>query len=889
MHPFGCRVLYYIDSDHRRKYEPTASEGVLLGYVDSGWQILDLKTYLQSHGRENKTITTRDCTFYDDTFPIAERTDQVTGLFTSELITIDEDVHTCFECGKFRFHGDKPVTCRRCLGSKRGRHAGDYRCALQRCKCDQPAEGVPEGIAEIIDLIMYEPSECGTVDSVRALEDAAIRQEIINLMEEDDFTDADVDTYIVDNKIEDSIHTYQGVITQINDAQTLSSDNDAEIVDLLSDSVVEEARSEPAITAFKEALADYYSTSARAQLRIRAQSERDIAEKCASTSNPIRYAQQEALAKDLLDSLYSDTAGPFHGCVVKELQKNSPEWNSELGQNAIRDELHKLTHVLKVADFDNPVDWDTIKSQGGPDERVGFKVILGIKNHEMTPDKWKYKARGCATGNWVTDTDGYQILEDRETLTGRPVEMTAARIAMCHGLSEGGVIETCDAASAYCQAPLLGSPKWLAIPPVLRGILKIPSHIKDPVCRMHKALYGLVRSGFDWAEHCFSRLSERGWTRVWEGEKNIFSKTFTDSKGVPRRAILVVHVDDFICAGKPDVVKLVWDEIADLFAMDEPEPLARFLGVHHTIEDAGTSVRGNKIRKLYLNQTDYCRNIVKEYKKVMGLPEDRKLRYVSTPLDDSWPSEEACPNWSDPGVHAPSGAKWCGQLLYLCRMTRPDLSTAVGRLSRQLCAWTKYTDHSLKRLISYMDTHDDYSLVIKVEENVDWYIRTYVDSDHAGDPLSTKSTTGVATFIQSQEGDTEGALSWQSKRQTVTSWSSGEAEVVALSESAKPALIHQLLAEGVANRPIKLQFCDDSSACIGAVKKGFSSMAYMEKTQKVRIGELHDIMNLPNVDLIKWPTDTNVADMFTKPLPREPFEKHRGFLGLQCMHDKNLQ
>ena len=53
---------------------------------------------------------------------------------------------------------------------------------------------------------------------------------------------------------------------------------------------------------------------------------------------------------------------------------------------------------------------------------------------------------------------------------------------------------------------------------------------------------------------------------------------------------------------------------------------------------------------------------------------------------------------------------------------------------------------------------------------------------------------------------------------------------------------------------------------------------YIEKTQKVRLGALHDIMKLPGITLKKWPTDTNIADTFTKPLSREPFEKHRRLL-----------
>ena len=176
---------------------------------------------------------------------------------------------------------------------------------------------------------------------------------------------------------------------------------------------------------------------------------------------------------------------------------------------------------------------------------------------------------------------------------------------MIETLSRGGEVQTCDAQSAYCQAPLKGAPKWLAIPPVLRDILNIPSDMRTPVCRMHKALCGLVRSGFDWAEHCASNLVANGWKRCWEGERNVFSKYFNDEKGRKRRVLLVVYVDDFICGGKRSCIEQVWAEVSTLFAMDPPERLPRFLGVYHNVRDAGASKRGNKRHELVMSQLEY--------------------------------------------------------------------------------------------------------------------------------------------------------------------------------------------------------------------------------------------------------------------------------------------
>ena len=57
-------------------------------------------------------------------------------------------------------------------------------------------------------------------------------------------------------------------------------------------------------------------------------------------------------------------------------------------------------------------------------------------------------------------------------------------------------------------------------------------------------------------------------------------------------------------------------------------------------------------------------------------------------------------------------------------------------------------------------------------------------------------------------------------------------------------------------------------------------MEYVEKTQRVRLGALHDTFKLDGMELVKEPTATNIADIFTKGLDRETFQKHRDRLTL---------
>ena len=40
LHPFGCKVTYFVEETHRRKFDATARVGILLGYRDGGYEIV---------------------------------------------------------------------------------------------------------------------------------------------------------------------------------------------------------------------------------------------------------------------------------------------------------------------------------------------------------------------------------------------------------------------------------------------------------------------------------------------------------------------------------------------------------------------------------------------------------------------------------------------------------------------------------------------------------------------------------------------------------------------------------------------------------------------------------------------------------------------------------
>ena len=67
----------------------------------------------------------------------------------------------------------------------------------------------------------------------------------------------------------------------------------------------------------------------------------------------------------------------------------------------------------------------------------------------------------------------------------------------------------------------------------------------------------------------------------------------------------------------------------------------------------------------------------------------------------------------------------------------------------------------------------------------------------------------------------------------------------------------------------------DSNAAMQAAAKGYTSMSYIDKTQKVRYGFIHDVAaNCEQLELRKCDTRFSTADLMTKGVDLLTFNKH---------------
>ena len=121
-----------------------------------------------------------------------------------------------------------------------------------------------------------------------------------------------------------------------------------------------------------------------------------------------------------------------------------------------------------------------------------------------------------------------------------------------------------------------------------------------------------------------------------------------------------------------------------------------------------------------------------------------------------------------------------GSLMYLAVCTRPDISFSVAVLARQVHAPTARHLALVKRILRYVAGTVDVGLLYPRSVPVKARsFRAYVDADWGGCKETRKSTSGWIIVIN------DAPIVWRSRKQSVVSTSSGEAEYVALFDCIK--------------------------------------------------------------------------------------------------------
>ncbi|OWZ14575.1 Retrovirus-related Gag-pol Polyprotein [Phytophthora megakarya] len=214
-----------------------------------------------------------------------------------------------------------------------------------------------------------------------------------------------------------------------------------------------------------------------------------------------------------------------------------------------------------------------------------------------------------------------------------------------------------------------------------------------------------------------------------------------------------------------------------------------------------------------------------------------------------------------------------GVLLYLARVTRPDISYAVNQVAVHASDPSKAHWVAEKNIFRYIDATKSMSLTY-YRTTTEPHVRVYTDADWANNEADRRSVSGSVIQVFGS------AVSWQTKRQRAVSKSSTIAEYIAVDDGVDEAR----WAMSLVVRLMKLDHVIPIPAMIGnksTIKRltnGRNSDA--QKTVDCKFFSVREAVDNGELELAYCPTNVMLADMLTKALPTTRFRELRKALGV---------
>ncbi|GJS94709.1 retrovirus-related pol polyprotein from transposon TNT 1-94 [Tanacetum coccineum] len=381
----------------------------------------------------------------------------------------------------------------------------------------------------------------------------------------------------------------------------------------------------------------------------------------------------------------------------------------------------------------------------------------------------------------------------------------------------------------------------------LNGELKEEVYVSQPDCfvdpdrphhvyRLKKALYGLKQAPRAWYDTLSKFLLAQGFS------KGVVDPTLFIRKTSKHTLHVQIYVDDIIFASTdPKYCDRFSNEMSSKFQMSMMGQISFFLDLQISQNPRG----------IFINQSKYANENLKKFDL-----------HKSDPVDT--PMVERTKLYEDLSGISVDQTQYCsmiGSLMYLTA-SRPDLVFVVCMCARYQSKPTKKHLEAVKRVFRYLQ--GSINMGLWYPKDIAMALTAYADADHAGCQDTRRSTFGSARFL----GDK--LVSWSLKKQTSTQilW-----------------MRSQLSYYGFAYNHIPL-YCDNKSAialCCNNVQHSRS------KHINIRHHFIREQVEKGVVELYFVRTEYQLADIFTKALPRERFEFILPRLGMKSMKPETLK
>lgn len=459
------------------------------------------------------------------------------------------------------------------------------------------------------------------------------------------------------------------------------------------------------------------------------------------------------------------------------------------------------------------------------------------------PDGQKLKLRARLVANGQRQQYGLDFFE-----TFAPTSnMSTIRTVLAMAAQNDWEIHQVDIKSAYLYAELKED-IYMRAPP---GYLKAGQERK--VLKLKRSLPGLKQAGYEWSEELAGVFAKLGFTRS-QIDQAVYFKRSKDE-----HTVITVSVDDMAVTSKHlRHITQFKDDLRQHFEITDLGELNWLLGLKVQ--------RDRTARTITLSQRAYVDTVLERF----GLTD---AKTAQTPMEAGTLLSDA----QSPATHAQHEAmqnvpyqRAIGSLMYAATSTRPDISFAVSTLSQFMQNPGQAHWEASKRVMRYLKGTADLQLTLG---NTDAGLEAYVDADWASQP-HRHSMSGYVVLLNG------GPVAWSARKQPLIALSTAEAEYIALTTVARELLYLQLLIEELYSElPLPTPIhCDNQSAIALASKPKFQART---KHIDIRFHFVRQHIKNGTFSLLYCPTDDNIADAFTKALPRPRLQKLRMLMALE--------
>nr|GEY36956.1 hypothetical protein [Tanacetum cinerariifolium] len=373
-----------------------------------------------------------------------------------------------------------------------------------------------------------------------------------------------------------------------------------------------------------------------------------------------------------------------------------------------------------------------------------------------------------------------------------------------------------------------------------------PDH-PEKVYRIRKSLYGLKKALRAWYNELSKFLTSKGFT------KGTIDPTLFTIRYEEEILLVQIYIDDIIFGStNPKYTKRFEKLMHNRFETSLIGEMKFFLGLQIHQSPHG----------IFINQAKYTLKILHKHSIEKG-------QSIGTPMATK-PKLDA--DLSRNPVDQTDYHSKIGSLMYLTS-SRPDIVQSVCFCARYQSRPTEKHLKEVKRIFRYLRCTINMGLWYPKGSSFD--LTTFPDVDHVGCIDTRKSTSGGIQFLCDK------LVSWMSKNQNYTTMSLAEVEYVALSASyAQVMWMRTQLQDYVFNYNKIPLYCDSQSAIAISCNHVHHSRTnhihtryhFIKEQVENRIIELYFVR-----------TEYQLADLFTKALPKDRFKYLVRRIGMRCL------